>query len=39
MHFEWDLDKDAKNPRKHGVAFALAQHAFADLGRVIARDV
>ena len=39
MHFEWDPDKDAENQRKHGGAFVLAQHAFADPGRVIARDV
>lgn len=37
--FEWDSDKDAENQRKHGVAFTLAQQAFLDPRRVIARDL
>ena len=37
--FEWDPRKDAENQRKHGVAFAKAQYAFADPGHVIARDL
>lgn len=37
--FEWDFDKDAENQRKHGVSFSLAQEAFLDPKRVIARDV
>jgi uncharacterized DUF497 family protein len=37
--FEWDGDKDRENQRKHGIAFALAQYAFADSRRVIAEDV
>jgi uncharacterized protein len=37
--FEWDPCKDAENQRKHGVAFAMAQYAFADADRVIARDL
>lgn len=37
--FEWDEAKDAENRRKHGVAFADAQRAFLDPGRVIARDL
>lgn len=36
--FEWDADKDAANQEKHGISFALAQYAFADPKRVIARD-
>lgn len=36
--FEWDAEKDALNQEKHGVSFALAQYAFADLRRVIAKD-
>ena len=36
--FEWDSDKDAENQRKHGVSFTLAQQAFLDPKRVIARD-
>lgn len=37
--FEWDLDKDIENRRKHGVDFSLAQQAFLDAKRVIARDI
>ena len=36
--FEWNPAKDRENQRKHGVAFALAQFAFADPRRVIAED-
>lgn len=36
--FDWDPDKDDENQRKHGVAFARAQHAFLDPRRVIAQD-
>lgn len=38
-NFDWDPDKDAENQRKHGVSFGRAQHAFADILRVIAKDV
>jgi uncharacterized protein len=37
-HFDWDEAKDAENQRKHGVSFSLAQQAFADAERVIAKD-
>lgn len=37
--FEWDPDKDVENQHKHGISFARAQYAFADLRRVIAKDV
>ena len=37
--FDWDSKKDAANQRKHGVSFAIAQYAFADPRRVIARDL
>jgi uncharacterized protein len=37
--FEWDFDKDAENQQKHGVSFSLAQEAFLDPKRVIARDL
>jgi uncharacterized DUF497 family protein len=37
--FEWNSDKDAENQRKHGVSFSLAQQAFLDPKRVIARDI
>ena len=36
--FEQDADKDALNRKKYGVSFAVAQYAFADLRRVIAKD-
>jgi uncharacterized DUF497 family protein len=37
--FEWDPRKDDENQEKHGVAFAVAQLAFADPRRVIAEDL
>ncbi len=37
--FEWDPEKDLANQEKHGVAFAVAQYAFADVRRVILEDV
>ena len=37
-HFDWDPQKDLENQAKHGVAFAMAQYAFADPRRVIAED-
>jgi hypothetical protein len=37
--FEWDEQKDKANQQKHGVAFAVAQFAFADPDRVIAEDL
>jgi len=36
--FEWDSHKDQENQEKHGVAFVVAQLAFADSRRVIAED-
>ncbi len=36
--FDWDENKDRENQSKHGVPFALAQHAFFDPQRVIAAD-
>ena len=36
--FDWDPQKDQENQKKHGVAFAVAQIAFADTRRVIAED-
>ena len=36
--FDWDPQKDQENQKKHGVAFAVAQFAFADSRRVIAED-
>lgn len=37
--FEWDSGNDAANQSKHGVSFRLAQYAFADPRRVIAKDI
>ncbi len=37
-HFEWDPKKDQENRAKHGVAFEVAQYAFADPKRVILED-
>ena len=39
VRFEWDPAKDVDNQRKHGVAFARAQFAFADPSRVLAEDL
>ncbi len=37
--FEWDPTKDQENQEKHGVAFTVAQFAFADPRRVIGEDL
>jgi hypothetical protein len=37
--FEWSDAKDVANQLKHGVSFALAQRAFLDPRRVIAKDL
>jgi uncharacterized DUF497 family protein len=37
--FEWDEQKALENERKQGVSFRLAQQAFLDPRRVIARDL
>ena len=36
--FEWDSEKNDLNIEKHGVSFAIAQYAFADPYRIIAKD-
>ena len=36
--FEWNEEKDAENLKKHSVLFSVAQYAFADPLRVIAKD-
>ncbi len=38
-HFEWDEGKNRDNLAKHGVAFEMAQYAFADPKRIIAEDL
>ena len=37
-NFEWDAAKDTLNQEKHNISFAVAQYAFADPQRVIAKD-
>lgn len=37
--FDWDTDKDVENQQKHGISFTLAQYAFTDPQRVIAKDI
>jgi uncharacterized protein len=37
--FDWDPTKEEVNRRKHGVSFELAQYAFLDPVRIIARDL
>jgi uncharacterized DUF497 family protein len=39
MKFEWDAKKNSENQEKHGVSFKIAQYAFADPKRVIAKDI
>jgi hypothetical protein len=38
-HFEWDDKKDKENKSKHAVSFRLAQYAFSDPKRIIAKDL
>lgn len=37
--FEWDENKNRENIKKHGVDFKIAQYAFLDKSRVIAKDL
>jgi uncharacterized DUF497 family protein len=37
--FEWDSAKDDENRERHGISFFLAQGAFLDPNRIIARDI
>jgi hypothetical protein len=39
VRFEWDSSKDKVNQKKHNVPFSLAQYAFLDPNRIIARDL
>ncbi len=39
VHFEWDANKDKANQKKHNVSFGLAQRAFLDPNRIIAKDL
>ena len=38
MTFEWDEKKNQENICKHGIAFDVAQYAFADKNRLIQLD-
>lgn len=37
-NFEWDVIKNKQNKIKHEIGFEIAQYAFNDTKRVIARD-
>lgn len=37
--FDWDDDKDKANQDKHHVSFRVAQRAFSDPHRILAKDV
>lgn len=37
--FEWDINKDFENRKKHGISFYEAQQAFFDPNRLIAEDL
>lgn len=37
--FEWDEDKNKLNQKKHKISFEEAQYAFADIKRIIAKDL
>lgn len=39
IHFEWDLNKDRLNQKKHKISFLTAQYAFLDTNRIIAKDL
>ena len=38
MELEWDVDKAARNLKKHGVSFEDAKFVFYDYGRIEAYD-
>ena len=38
-NFEWEACKNQQNQQKHHISFELAQYAFADPQRIIAKDV
>jgi len=37
--FEWDVNKEILNEKKHGISFKKAQLAFAGPKRIIAKDL
>jgi len=38
-NFEWDKVKNIQNQNKHKISFDVAQYAFADTKRIIAKDI
>ncbi len=38
-NFEWDEVKNIQNQNKHKISFDIAQYAFADRKRIIAKDI
>ena len=38
-NFEWDEGKNIQNQNKHKISFDLAQYAFVDSKRIIAKDI
>ena len=37
--FEWAEHKNKQNIQKHGISFELAQYAFSDPHRILAKDI
>ena len=37
--FEWDIQKNDENIKKHGVSFEFAKNAFFDINRIVALDL
>lgn len=37
--FEWDDNKNVLNQKKHNISFEVAQYAFSDRKRIIAKDL
>ena len=38
-NFEWDEVKNIQNQNKHKISFDVAQYAFADTKRIIAKNI
>ena len=39
INFEWEERKNRENIQKHGISFELAQYAFSDPHRILAKDI
>ncbi len=37
--FEWDVNKNEYNKKKHNISFEEAQYSFSDINRIIAKDL